>query len=346
MDRRDSQSSLPTSLIPHLYAAPRDTSTTTTLTSHPEDSDQERSHISSFPPVPSPSPYTHRSSSYPFFSDDRQLPPLLPANPIRPSLEPYSNLHRSVSPTYTNQTLLPSMQSPPTSTTLPSLASLSADIFPRHSSWREGEAGPSSLIHPSQRDYDRRGSSHPARVISHPNTSFGYGSTSSELHRQDAGYYPTFSSPSHQCVYIFYSWYMYVYSNRTLMPVIKAAFHGPAHTPFPPLPPLQYLSSIESQLSSDRRDVYSYPQVGSLSISGSSPPNYLRRVSTPELEPSYGSEPLSVDIGRSEGDDGHRDKKRRAHSMDIDDNPKKSSRKTAVACNFCRGALTISRSRR
>ena len=341
MDRRDRQSSLPTSLIPHLYAAPRDSSTRTTLASHPEDSDQDRSHISSFPPVLPDPPHIHRSSSFPSITDDRRLPPVLPANPIYRSLAPSSNLHHSVSPTYSNQTLsFPSPRSP-TPTILPSLASLSEDIFPRNSSWREGEAGPSSLIHPGQhRGYGSRQDRHGPRVISHPNTSFGHGSTSREPHRQDAGYYPT------QCVYISYS-YMYVYSNRTLMPVIKAAFHGLANTPFPPLPPLQYLSPIEPQHSFDRRDVYSYPQVGSLSISGSSPPNYLRQVGTPEPEPSYGSEPLSIDVGSNEGDDGHNDKKRRAHSMDIDHNPKKSSRKTAVACNFCRGALlTISRSRR
>lgn len=348
MDRRDRQtrSSLPTSLIPHLYAAPRDSSTRTTLTSHLEDSDQDRSHISSFPPDPPGPSYFHPSSSLPSIADDRQLPPVLPANPIYRSSEPSSNLHRSSS-TYSNQTLFfPPLRSRP-APTLPSLASLSADIFPRNLSWREGEAGPSSLVHPRQRDYgarqDRRGSSQLERVISQSlNTSFGYGSTR-EPRRQDAGYYPTFSSmsPSHQCVYIFHSYI----SNRTLMPDtnLKAASHN---TPFPPpLPPLQYFSPIEPQLSFDRHDAYSYPQVGSLSISGSSPPDHLRQVSTPEREPS-GSEPLSVDIGSNEGDDSHKDKKRRAHSMD---NPKKSSRKTAVACNFCRGALltpTIIRSRR
>jgi hypothetical protein len=326
MDRRDRQSSLPSSLIPHLYAAPRDSSTRTTLTSHSEDSDQDRSTLPLLPPVP---PYIHPSSSYPSI-DDRQLPPVLPENPIYRSLGPSSNLRRSVS----NQTLFfsPSRSSP--SILLPSLASLSADIFPRNS-WGEGEAGPSSLIHPGYDSrHDRRGASQPARAISHPST-FGYGSTSRELHRQDAGYYPTVS---HQCVYILRSWYMCV-SNRTLMPVIKTAFHD---APISPLPPLQHLSSMEPPFSFDRRDTLSYPQVGSLSISGS--PSNLRQVSTPELEPSYGSEPLSVS---NEEGDGRKNKKRRAHSMDIDDNPKKTSRKTAVACNFCRGALfAINRSQR
>lgn len=206
MDRRDRQSSLPSSLIPHLYAAPRDSSTRTTLTSHSEDSDQG-SNISSLPLLPLIPP--HRpSSSYLSIPDDRQLPPVLPANPSYRSLEPSSNPHRSVSPTYSNQKtlFLPSSRSSPT-IILPSLASLSADIFPR-SSWREGEAGPSSLIHPGQRDYDSRhlrGESQPARVISPPNA-FGYGSTSRELHRQDTGYHPTFS---HQCM-LYFSLIIYV----------------------------------------------------------------------------------------------------------------------------------------
>lgn len=154
---------------------------------------------------------------------------------------------------------------------------------------------------------------------------------------------PDIIPPSHINVCIFRTWYMYV-SDRTLMPVIKTAFHD---TPISPLPPLQHLSSMEPPLLFDRRDSFSYPQVGSLSISSSSPSNYLRQVSTPELEPSYGSEPLSVNTGSNEGDDGRKNKRRRAHSMDIDDIPKKTSRKTAVACNFCRGALlTINRSRR
>jgi hypothetical protein len=145
-------------------------------------------------------------------------------------------------------------------------------------------------------------------------------------------------------MYVYFS-LIYVYSNGTLIPVIKAAFHASANSHVPPLPPLQYL---EPPLSFDRRDAYSYPQLGSLSISGSSPPIYSRQASTPEPEPNYGSESLSVDIGSNEGDDVHKDKKRRADSMDTDDNnPKKSSRKTAVACNFCRGTLlTITRSRR
>jgi hypothetical protein len=202
MDRRDSQSSLPSSLIPHLYAAPRDSSTRTTLTSHSEHSDYEDSSLPILPPIP---PYIRRRSSHTIFTgiaDNRQLPPpVFPANPSYPSrsLEPSLNPHRSVSPTYSNRTLLfPSSRSS-TSILLPSLASLSPDVFPQNLSWREGEAGPSSLVHPGQRNYDSRDASQPARVISPPNT-FGYAPTSREPHRRDSRYYPT---SSHQCVYIF-----------------------------------------------------------------------------------------------------------------------------------------------
>lgn len=240
MDRRDSQSSLPSSLIPYLYAGPRDSSTRTTLTSYSEVGDRERSSLLVLPPIP---------------------------RDIRPSS---------------------SSQSSPASILLPSLASLSADIFSRDSSWREGEAGPSSLIHRGRRGYNssrRRGTRQPARVISPPNTFIA------------------------------------------------------------PLQPLQHLGSIPPPFSIDRRDTFSYPQVGSLSIPDS---NYLRQVSTPEREPSYGSEPVPVDIGRGSNEGGgarkNNLKRRRPRSMDIDDNPRK---KTAVACNFCRGVLfTINRSRR
>ena len=141
MDRRDRQSSLPSSLIPHLYDAPRDSSTRTTLSSHSEDSDQGGSNISSLPLLPPIPPYIRPSSSNPFIADDRQLPPVLPAYR---SLEP-SNPHRSVSPTYSNQTpFFPSSRSSPTSILLPSLASLSADIFPRNSSRRDTGYYPTS----------------------------------------------------------------------------------------------------------------------------------------------------------------------------------------------------------
>ena len=128
------------------------------------------------------------------------------------------------------------------------------------------------------------------------------------------------------------------------MPVIKTASHD---TPISPLPPLQYRDSdlpfLYHRLPEDLpEDTFSYPQVGSLSISDSSPSNYLGQVSTPEFEPSHGSEPLSVNIGSDNGSDSRRNKKPRAQSKDKDEVPKKKPRKTAVACNFCRGVLLLS----
>ncbi|KAF8798963.1 hypothetical protein BYT27DRAFT_7202696 [Phlegmacium glaucopus] len=323
MDRRDResrQSSLPTSLIPHLYNAPRDSSTRTTLTSHSEHSEQGRP----YPLAPLIVPI-NRSSSYPFV---RQLPPVLPENIIDRS----SSLRRSTSHAFSNQ-----ISMSPTSTHLPPLLSTGIPPSPYDSSWREGEAGPSSLIHPGHRDdtfpQNRHRFNQPARPSIHPHINYGYAP------RQDPGYYPSFPSPSNQ-----------------------SAHYGSANSHTPPLPPRHSFDSIDPSL---RHDVSFYPQVGSLSISGSSPPSYLRKDKSPEHEPSYGPESLSVDIGTNEGDDGrkskkhransmdteylsvdigsnegddgHKNKKRRALSMDTDDNPKKSSRKTAVACNFCRG---------
>lgn len=111
------------------------------------------------------------------------------------------------------------------------------------------------------------------------------------------------------------------------MPVIKTVFFD---RPISPLPPLQHVGSNAPPLMLGRR--FSYPEIGSMSISDS---NYSRQVSTPEIEPSYGSEPV-------EGGDARKNKKqRRAHSL-VNDIPKKTSRKTAVACNFCRGVHLLS----
>ena len=157
-------SSLPISLIQHLYATPRD--------------------ASSLPLLPSVQPYIR-----PSIADDRQQPSV----PADPTLQPSSSPHRSDGPT------LFSSQSSPNPPRLPPIASL----LSRNISWGEGEAGPSSLIHSGDREYDsryRRDASQPARATPPPNT-FGYGSTSRELHRRDTEYY-TFSD---QCVYIFCS---------------------------------------------------------------------------------------------------------------------------------------------
>jgi hypothetical protein len=55
------------------------------------------------------------------------------------------------------------------------------------------------------------------------------------------------------------------------------------------------------------------------------------------------SDSRSVEVGSNDGEGSQKGKKRRAESVETDDNAKKSRnpRKTAVACNFCRGELII-----
>lgn len=79
--------------------------------------------------------------------------------------------------------------------------------------------------------------------------------------------------------------------------------------------------------------------MGSLSISAPSP-SYARERS---LDVIRRSDSRSAEVGSNDGEGSQKGKKRRAESVETDDNAKKSrnSRKTAVACNFCRGELII-----
>lgn len=117
----DRQSSLPSSLIPHLYSAPRNSSTRTTLNT---DDDQQRFYPDS--------PYN--------------FPPLVP---------------------------------------------------PR-TSWREGEAGPSSLIDPS------RATNYPTRhfdTFGRRNTTFDRDSSFADLIRRDQDRDSYFSFANSQCMF-------------------------------------------------------------------------------------------------------------------------------------------------
>ena len=184
---------------------PRDNSTRATLSSHLEDSDQEDGP--SLPFRPPFSLYVPSSTSNSTTAGDRRLQTVPSENPDYQSLEPSSNLNFPSSSLKLPELYFPS-QSSPAPIHLPNLATLKARIYDPNSSWRwrEGEAGPSSLIHPGQRDYDSRHhpsrhvASQPARVTSPPST-FGYGSMSREPQRRNTGYYPT----SQQRVYIFHS---------------------------------------------------------------------------------------------------------------------------------------------
>ena len=109
----------------------------------------------------------------------------------------------------------------------------------------------------------------------------------------------------------------------------------PHFQPLPPLiPPLD-----EPSFSFDRHDAYSsYPPMGSLSISA---PSSARVTSpeSPDIHSTYRSDTRSLDFGSNDEETSHKGKRRRQQSLDTDDNARKSRnpRKTAVACNFCRG---------
>lgn len=105
--------------------------------------------------------------------------------------------------------------------------------------------------------------------------------------------------------------------------------------PLPPLiPPLD-----ESSFSFDRHDAYSsYPPMGSLSISAPSSA-HVTSPESPDIHSTYRSDTRSLDFGSNDEESSHKGKRRRQQSLDTDDNARKSRnpRKTAVACNFCRG---------
>jgi len=199
-------------------------------------------------------------------------------------------------------------------------------LVPPRSSWREGEAGPSySARHTRPTNY-------PTRVPSHFDT-FGRRNTAFEpfadLTRrdQDRDSYLSFSqrmfSPRFLCSFFF-----------LLIPLPATAY---SHQPLPPLiPPLD-----EPSFSFDRHDAYSYPPMGSLSISPSAPSSaHFTSPESPDIHSTYRAETRSLDFGSNDEESSHKPKRRRQQSLDTDDNSRKSRnpRKTAVACNFCRGS--------
>jgi len=83
---------------------------------------------------------------------------------------------------------------------------------------------------------------------------------------------------------------------------------------------------------------YSYPPIGSLNISAPSSAHFTSPES-PDIH-TYRAETRSLDFGSNDEESAHKPKRRRQQSLDTDDNSRKSRnpRKTAVACNFCRGS--------
>ncbi|KAF8158127.1 hypothetical protein B0H34DRAFT_782730 [Crassisporium funariophilum] len=351
MDRRDKQSSLPISLIPHLYSAPqqpRDSSTRTTLPSPQEltnSPQQDQSYLSSYPltsliPPLQPSPaFNHRPASHTYvayeseplgYPDDRQLGVAmqdLSASLLHHPFEPSATTRPVYSDPVFHSSSRPSISSRTPSYTFPPPPGPREIMMPR--TWREGEAGPSSLVHPGPRDaasvMGRRGSSQSARVISHSDT-FGRGNTTFD---QDGSFGDLVRRDAERNSYL--SHIQRVYGSNT------------AQTSHP-LPRPQYLvpsSDEEPSFSFDRQDSYTYPPVASLSISGGPTSTHQRSERSSDFPLiMYRSESHPGDFGDSEGDGGsNKGKRRRAESLDADDNARKSrnARKTAVACNFCRG---------
>ncbi|KAF8903133.1 hypothetical protein CPB84DRAFT_1774940, partial [Gymnopilus junonius] len=131
-----------------------------------------------------------------------------------------------------------------------------------------------------------------------------------------------------------------------LIPNIAVPYSS-SHT-LPPPHQLLVPSSdpASSSFSFDRHDAYPYhPSEASLDMDPTTPP----RIKTPDSPEVYhqsmfyhrpASPPSGGEYGPSNDDEDSRKGKRpRAHSLDTDDNARRSrnTRKTAVACNFCRG---------
>lgn len=80
--------------------------------------------------------------------------------------------------------------------------------------------------------------------------------------------------------------------------------------------------------------------MGSLSISAPSSA-HVTSPDSPDIRSTYRSETRSLDFGSNDDEISQKGKRRRQQSLDTDDNARKSRnpRKTAVACNFCRGTF-------
>ncbi|KAF9013260.1 hypothetical protein BDQ17DRAFT_1321132 [Cyathus striatus] len=177
-------------------------------------------------------------------------------------------------------------------------------------SWREGEAGPSSLLQTMYKEQSssrgRRGCSQPAplrRFSSQPEDWSGLGSEHSLRGEEE---YITSGGMNFQ-------------HGMYGLPPDNLFHHWPT---FPPQPGV-----AESQPYA-----YTYPpigEVGALSLSSSAPGPSIRGGQTPELHDSSG-EASQKSIAK---------RKRSKDVLEEGEGQRKShaSRKTAVACNFCRG---------
>lgn len=285
MDRNDSnrQSSLPSSLIPHLYTAPqqpRDSSTRTTLDPRP---------VSPIFPLYTP-------------PDARPISPVLP-------------------------------------------------LYSRHTAWRENEPGPSSLAQP----IPRRLESYPLRIPERHDymreTERDYRNMSDRDYRGRDYLERDYRDYWQQCMF---SFYIPRYLPLTRPKIAGAPYNmqqpstsSSSSYSFQALPPPQILLNPNpedpsaSSFSFDRHDPYTYPPIGSLSISAPTSTRFRSPESPDIYHPMYRyrSDSRSADVASNDGDGSQSGKRRRAESLEADDNTGKArnTRKTAVACNFCRG---------
>lgn len=372
MERRENdprQSSLPSSLIPHLFTAPqqpRDSSTRTTLAPSitpsvaaeeaPFDIEQTYMHVvsPSFPmtPLVPHSSFESRPGSRTYFAyesehHDRQLASSSVSlaelsdqtlHRLEPSIPPVHG-QRFASPIYSDPVFHASRPTIPSRTpsyTFPPPATRENVL--QRTSWREGEAGPSSLLPAIRTDQrtsrGRRGSSQPARLG--PQTEmFERGSSSFD---PDVPFGDMARRESEREGYLL--------SSGSLG---RTGLYGPSssHSFQGLLPPLLVPSSGDLF---GQQNVYTYPSTP-LNITSSGSTSSGMRGGSPGLEPMYPSEtrfdPPSAFRSTEYGSDeaSQKGKKRRAGrradsvEMDDDSKPRKSRnpRKTAVACNFCRG---------
>lgn len=209
MERRDKesrQSSLPSSLIPHLYSRPQQPGDTSTATPFRptlplpdptrEDVESEPKELPSMRSSLTLPPVISSFAAASLLDDPRHSPQYLnyesrsapnehnPDFPTSPLDIPGSNMARSLSslylPSHTSRERYvgPIPRDPLYQAPRPQRAShdinssfilpTPQEIMHPQTSWREGEAGPSSLVHSAQRDdgriRGRRGSSQPAQL--------------------------------------------------------------------------------------------------------------------------------------------------------------------------------------
>ncbi|KAF5382564.1 hypothetical protein D9615_002865 [Tricholomella constricta] len=402
MERRNNelrQSSLPSSLIPHLYSRPQQgdslatTPFPTTLplpssTGAEEEADfTERTELPSMrasfalPPVASSfaTPLrpvdTHRSPPY-LNHEPRQLTSV-ELNPnirtVSPVDVPASGIVRSMGslslPSHIpgQRYASPIYSDPHYHATRPERmfrgvnqiypAPVAQDVPHHRGSWREGEAGPSSLVHApydSARSRGRRGSSQPAQLTRQ---------TETFNHRDDVsdgdgeGYpsrgregYPGASGHLAQRMFFHVSFWkssadleihFSFFKGGSLYSTWPEPYQGSATHVSQPGPDLtsSHLSAGYSQfpLISVGASQGAWAGTPAGSGFGEHPPGY-----SPNSVSDVSSDGRPDDDGDDTYTTAQKGKKRRRDS-DVGDSTRKTRnpRKTAVACNFCRGKITM-----